>query len=419
METSTVYTDMVDSNIPWLGMLPFHWNIRRGKTILKLLSRPVEENDEVVTCFRDGEVTLRKNRREEGFTLSMKETGYQGIEPGDLVVHGMDGFAGAIGISDSRGKGTPVLNIMDSNENKRFLMYYLRALAYKDVFMSLSTGIRIRSCDLRWNKIAALPFVIPTADEQNKIVHFLNTQCKRIDSIILDAKASIEEYKALRMSTIYEAVIYGIDSNVKKKDSGIVWMGMIPEHWDTIKVKYVSKFKAGVGHENTWDFNGKYVIVNSRFVSTGGEAKKYTEEAMAPLNIGDICIVLSDLPNGRALSRTYYVESNDSYTLNQRVGAFYDYDIDGKFFAYVMNRNKGLLKYDDGTNQTNLKYADVLNCYITLPPLDEQKRISEYLDKRCEKIDILMSEKQALINDMEEYKKSIIYEIVTGKRRVV
>ena len=96
------YSKYRDSGIPWIGKIPAHWNILRGKNILMLLERPVQEGDDIITCFRDGEVTLRKNRREEGFTVSMKEIGYQGVEPGDLVVHGMDGFAGAIGVSDSR-----------------------------------------------------------------------------------------------------------------------------------------------------------------------------------------------------------------------------------------------------------------------------------------------------------------------------
>jgi len=134
--------EMKDSRIEWLGNIPSHWEIKRGKNCLTLLSRPVLDEDDTITCFRDGEVTLRKNRREEGFTNALLEIGYQGVEAGDLVVHGMDGFAGAIGISDSRGKASPVLNVMDSPNCKRFLMYYLRSLANKEVFLSLSTGYK-------------------------------------------------------------------------------------------------------------------------------------------------------------------------------------------------------------------------------------------------------------------------------------
>ena len=98
--------DMKDSGIKWAGQIPENWRINKGKYFMWVLERPVKDDDGVITCFRDGEVTLRSKRREDGFTIATVEAGYQGIEPGDLVVHGMDGFAGAIGISDSRGKGT-------------------------------------------------------------------------------------------------------------------------------------------------------------------------------------------------------------------------------------------------------------------------------------------------------------------------
>lgn len=103
--------EMKDSGIEWIGEIPVTWDIIRGKYLLKYLQKPVKEDDGVITCFRDGEVTLRSNRREDGFTMSDKEIGYQGIDAGDLVVHGMDGFAGAIGISDSRGKRLPALSL--------------------------------------------------------------------------------------------------------------------------------------------------------------------------------------------------------------------------------------------------------------------------------------------------------------------
>ena len=156
--------------------MPSNWNIVKGKFILELQKRPVKDEDGVITCFRDGEVTLRSNRREVGFTFADKEIGYQGIEEGDLVIHGMDGFAGSIGISDSRGKGSPVLNVCTVKKGycKKYIMWYLRYLAYQDVFMATSTGIRERSCDLRWSKISNLPFIIPPYEEQINIVGKIN-----------------------------------------------------------------------------------------------------------------------------------------------------------------------------------------------------------------------------------------------------
>jgi len=197
---------MKQTGIQWAGLIPQHWKVQKGKYSFTLLQRPVKENDGVVTCFRDGEVTLRSNRREDGFTMSDKEYGYQGIEPGDLVVHGMDGFAGSIGISDSRGKGTPVLNVLDSEHNKRYLMYYLRNMAYGDVFLSLSTGIRVRSCDLSWKKLGEIRIVLPPIEEQNQIADYIDDKLAAIQDAVNKKLQQIDKLKEYKASLIYEYV---------------------------------------------------------------------------------------------------------------------------------------------------------------------------------------------------------------------
>lgn len=198
--------EMKDSGIEWIGEIPATWDIIRGKYLLEYLQKPVKEDDGVITCFRDGEVTLRSNRREDGFTMSDKEIGYQGIDAGDLVVHGMDGFAGAIGISDSRGKASPVLNVIDMKQNKRYIMYYLRSMAYSDVFVALATGIRVRSCDLRWNKLADLPYPVPSIEEQTAIVEYIDTTLEKMDVVISKKKAQLETLDEYKKSLIYEYV---------------------------------------------------------------------------------------------------------------------------------------------------------------------------------------------------------------------
>jgi len=198
--------EMKDSGIEWIGDIPKEWEIEKGKHILSRLERPVKEDDGVITCFRDGEVTLRSNRREEGFTFSIQETGYQGIEPNDLVVHGMDGFAGAIGISDSRGKATPVLNVLDSSENKKYIMYYLRSMAYNGVFLALATGIRVRTCDTNWNKLKELPYPLPSKEEQAEIAEYINDKINHIDDMIAKKTLFLTELESYKKSLIYEYV---------------------------------------------------------------------------------------------------------------------------------------------------------------------------------------------------------------------
>ena len=199
--------EMTESGVEWIGQMPVHWKCIRGKYILKYIQKPVRDNDGVITCFRDGEVTLRSNRREDGFTMADKEIGYQGIDEGDLVVHGMDGFAGAIGISDSRGKASPVLNVLDTTQNKRYIMYYLRSMAYSNVFVALATGIRVRSCDLRWNKLAELLYPIPPIIEQNRIVEKIDRIIGKSDIVIREKQAQIDALEGYKRSLIFEYII--------------------------------------------------------------------------------------------------------------------------------------------------------------------------------------------------------------------
>ena len=234
--------EMKDSGIEWIGKAPAKWNYVRGKYILKYMQKPVKINDGVITCFRNGEVTLRRNRREEGFTMADKEIGYQGVDVGDLVVHGMDGFAGAIGISDSRGKASPVLNVLDSTENKRYVMYYLRSMAYGEVFSALATGIRVRSCDLRWNKLSELMYPVPPLDEQQNIVFFLDNKCSEIDTIVADIQKEIETLEQYKRSVITETVTKGLNPDAEIKDSGVPWIGKMPANWTCIKGKYILKY---------------------------------------------------------------------------------------------------------------------------------------------------------------------------------
>lgn len=234
--------EMKDSRIEWVGQIPSTWRINKGKYFISLLNKPARETDEIITCFRDGEVTLRSNRREDGFTVSLTETGYQGIDVGDLIVHGMDGFAGAIGISDSRGKATPVLNVLNTTECKKYLMYLMRSMAYCGLFLSLSTGIRVRTCDTNWKKLREIDYLLPDLLEQQNIANFLDAKYAEIDDLTSDIQAQIDTLEQYKRSVITEVVTKGLNPDAEMKDSGIQWIGMIPSHWDCIRGKYILKY---------------------------------------------------------------------------------------------------------------------------------------------------------------------------------
>lgn len=176
---------MKDSGIIWLGDVPESWNISKIKHTFFPHEKPVLPTDEVITCFRDGTVTLRKNKREEGYTISFTEKGYQGVDIGDLVIHGMDTFAGAIGCSDSRGKISPVVHVCSTSGNNRYFMYFLRYMASSNVLMDFSNGVRIRSSDFRnFDKLAVFEVLVPSLDEQNEIVNFLDDCIAKIEQMI-------------------------------------------------------------------------------------------------------------------------------------------------------------------------------------------------------------------------------------------
>lgn len=434
------YIHVKKSGVPWAETIPASWSVRRGKTILTLLNRPIREDDEIITCFRDGEVTLRKNRREDGFTVALQENGYQGIEPGDLVVHGMDGFAGSIGISDSRGKATPVLNVMESTQHKKYLMYYLRALAYKDVFMSLSTGIRVRSCDLRWNKLAVLPFILPPIAEQKAIATYLDDQVSQIDFLVGEAKASVEDYKKWKSSVIFEAVTKGLDAAVCMKDSNATWIGKIPSHWRILPIKRIVNARDGGawGEEPAGESNDRICMRVADFDFEYGVFKHQDEEMYTKrkysasqiekltLSQGDILVEKSGggekTPVGRAVLFDLEVPALYANFMDRiRVDAdvvlptFFEYYWQAMYYLAI---TKIYIKQTTGIQ--NLNIASLLEKeVIVFPDLSEQNQIVQYLNDFTDKVRDLVSEKESLISDLEVYKRSLIYETVTGKRKVV
>lgn len=198
------------SGIPWIKLIPEHWDIKRGKSLFQEIYREVRPEDGTVTCFRDGEVTLRTNRRTTGFTESEKEIGYHGVRIGDLVIHQMDAFAGSIGISDSDGKCSPICMvcrpIQEEQVNLKYYCQLLRVMAHRGFIQSLAKGIRERTTDFRYKTFVSLHFPVPPIDEQREIATYLDDKCGKIDDIIGKIEMQVERLKELKRSLINEVV---------------------------------------------------------------------------------------------------------------------------------------------------------------------------------------------------------------------
>ena len=216
------------------------WPRLRFKFVFSRAQRPIPAGADVVTAFRDGVVTLRRNRREDGFTFAEKEVGYQGVRPCDLVVHAMDGFAGAIGVSDAEGKCSPVCSVClprDASTDTRFFAYYLRYLAKSGFIQSLAKGIRERSTDFRFSELKEVVVPVPDSRTQRLIADFLDQKTATSDALIAKKQLEAQLLAEKRLAVITEAATRGLDAGVEFKETGYSWFGAIPKHWDVVELR--------------------------------------------------------------------------------------------------------------------------------------------------------------------------------------
>ena len=199
---------MKDSGISWIGEVPEHWEIMQAKNMFKKEKREVQLNDDVITCFRDGQVTLRKNRRTKGFTESITEIGYQGIRKDDLVIHQMDAFAGAVGVSDSNGKGTSVYHCCTpkGDYDTRYYAFLIRKMAFSGFIQSLYKGIRERSSDFNFKIFGNQRLVVPSFVEQQAVVAHIEQRVRQIDDYAAALKSEIEQMQEYKQRLISDTV---------------------------------------------------------------------------------------------------------------------------------------------------------------------------------------------------------------------
>lgn len=192
-------------------------------------------------------------------------------------------------------------------------------------------------------------------------------------------------------------------------------IGVIPEDWETKPLKYLVEFTNGKAHENCITDYGRYIVVNSKFISTEGEVRKFSNNCFCPSEVENILMVMSDVPNGKAIAKCFYVDKNNYYTINQRICSLRVKDDDSKFLFYVVDRNKYFLAFDDGVKQTNLRKNDVLACPIPLPPTNaEQEAIAEALSDA----DALIESLEKLIAKKRNIKQGTMQQLLTGKKRL-
>lgn len=186
-------------------------------------------------------------------------------------------------------------------------------------------------------------------------------------------------------------------------------------NWNIKELGEVCQFFNGQAHEKCIDENGKYKLINSKFVSSEGETFKRTDKALSPLFQNDIVMVMSDVPNGKTIAKCFLVDKDDTYTLNQRICVIRSKEFDTKFLFYQLNRNKYFLSFDNGENQTNLRKDDILKCKLFVPPLQEQQRIVAILDEAFSAIDKAKANTEQNLKNAKELFESELQRVFSEK----
>ena len=415
------YAEYKDSGVPWVGNVPAHWEIRPNRGLFaEVVDRGHGKEQLLSVTISRGIIkqqTLLQGSSKRDSSRADR-SGYKLVHPGDLAYNKMRAWQGAIGVSSLRGIVSPAYVVFRPRPNTikpDFCHFLYRTLMFAGEAQSRSYGIASDMWSFRPEDFRAVNSPFPPPDEQAAIVRFLDWATRRVDRAIRAKRRLVALLTEQKQAIIHRAVTQGLDPSVPMKESGIPWLGEIPAHWEVRRLSAVARFRNGKAHEQFIDPAGAYVCVNARFVSTDGHKRKLCTRNLTPAHIGDVLMVMSDLPNGRALARAFLVRDDGHYAVNQRVCALTPHKIDPRLLAYSSNRNWHLLRQNDGFNQTHLSNYDFKTMPILLPPPDEQIQIAEWIDHRVRAMDAQLGGLASQIELLREYRARLVADVVTGK----
>jgi len=421
------YQSYKPSGIQWVEKIPSHWGAERAKWLFNRMERPVRPEDDVVTAFRDGQVTLRTNRRTEGFTNAIQEHGYQGIRKGDLVIHAMDAFAGAIGVSDSDGKSTPVYAACiprgEYPVNSYYYAYLLRYMAHSGYIESLSKGIRERSTDFRFAEFRELPLPIPDKDEQDRIVAFLDQKTDEIDSAIAMKERLIELLQEQVSILINNAVTKGLNADVSQRDSGVVWIGQIPSHWYVKRAKFIFQEidERSVNGEEELLSVSHMTGVTPRSEKTNVYmfmAEDYSGSKLCRPNDLVFNIMWAWMGALGVSDQVGIVSPSYGVYRQLKEGTFNNWYLEHLLRSklYVAEYNKR----STGLHSSRLRlYSHMFfDMELGFPPREEQDEIERETKKQVSQADAVITSVRSEIEKLAELRSSLVASVVTGKIRV-
>lgn len=410
------YDSYKTSCASWLGDIPSGWDVRPLKHIFAIQKRIAGQQGYTVLSITQSGIKPKDMSSQGQFAEDYSN--YQLVYPGDFAMNHMDLLTGWVDISKYEGVTSPDYRVFTNKNTADYLSeYYKYILQYcysNKVFYGLGQGVAGFG---RWRLPAEMflnfKLPVPTKTEQSVIIRFLNDKVSHIDSIIAEARASIEEYKAWKVSIIYEAVTKGLDPNIEMKESGVEWIGTIPAHWKLSRVKNETSnldyLREPISAENRINKNGLYDYYGASGVIDKIDDYNVDEEVLL---IGEdgANLKMRNLPLVYRASGKFWV-NNHAHILKVNPKNAYGY------MAYLLEAGDYTV-YITGAAQPKLSQFNLMRFPIPIAPREEQDRIEAYLDYSTSRIDAILYEKQQLIEELESYKKSLIFEVVTGKRKV-
>lgn len=411
---------MKDSGVEWIDEIPAEWKLSKIGALYEERNEKVSDQDFLpLSVTKQGIVPQLETAAKTDNGENRKK-----ICKNDFVINSRSDRRGACGISEYVGSCS-LINIVlrpRKNMNNQYYSYVFRSELFADEFYRWGNGIVDDLWSTKWSSMKRIYIPAPSLEIQRRIANYLDEKCAKIDTIIAKQQEVIEKLKEYKLSVIAEAVTKGLNPAVPMKDSGIEWIGMIPEHWDILKLRAHTrmltpmrdrpeKLDGDIPWIRIEDYDGKYISASKEGLGVSMETVKEMNLKVYP--IGSIlCTSSCDLGKCAVVSKE--IVSNQRF-----INIIPDEMTSSDYLYYLMLSNAERLNHlSTGTIQANLSRVAFEHLLVQFPSLEEQKSIGRYLDEKCGHIDRSIIQKEKIIADLAEYKKSLIYETVTGKREV-
>ena len=424
--------EMKDSGIEWIGAIPAAWGVHRIASHFQEIKEKNTDNAySNALQFKMGRIIAKPQKWDEDET-NETYSAYTVVHPNTIMINGLnlefDFVTQRVARVECDGIITSAYIALSPRDdiNAKYICYLFKSYDACRAFHSMGRGLRKI---LSYSELKNKPIVIPPLAEQERIAAFLDAECAEIDAVLEKTRVSIEEYKKLKQAVITQAVTKGIRGDRPMKDSGIEWIGEIPKEFKTLQLKFLCKLITDGTH-----FSPSTVETGFPYITAGdvhgigldyNSAKRISEEdfnllvnqGCQPLK-GDVLLV----KDGATTGRVGFVDSDVPCVILSSVAMLRPADnINGHYLMYLLASNflqNQILVSMAGSAMPRITLTKLSKYISLISPLSEQQEIADYLDEKCAGIDALIAQKQQYLTEIENYKKSLIYEYVTGKREV-